>query len=110
VRERERYTFKHDVTRVGRGLNCKEAVTTKAWCALPRDFRAGEAIYRYRGHTYGLDRDDMVYGGVETIPCTLEPSGDTFFTVPVEFLVDKDGNEPSGDYISLDKIRKAAQQ
>lgn len=74
-------------------------VTPEDWSALPRAFVKGESITRFRGHTYGLDRDDMVYLGVETIPCASGPEG--FFTVPVEMLVDKDGKHPIGEYVRV---------
>ena len=84
-------------------------VSPEEWCALPRQFKKGEKVYRFHGHTYGLDRDDMMYLHEETVPCTLEPGGTTFFTVPVRLLVDDNGNEPSGDYMPIEKIRKAIQ-
>lgn len=80
------------------------------WSALPRDFKQGEYLFRFRGHTYGLDRDDMVYGGFETIPMCTQPDSQSFFTVPVAFLVDRQGYEPSGDYVSMEKIQKALKE
>jgi hypothetical protein len=74
------------------------------WRALPRKFTKGETVARWSGYTYGLDRDDMVYGGRETIPCTLD--GESFFTVPVEFLVSSEGHKPMGDYVRLDNPRE----
>jgi hypothetical protein len=78
--------------------------TTKGavdWSALPRWFMAGDKVTKFVGHTYGLDRDDMMYLGVETIPCTCVGYEEGFFTVPVEYLVDKEGNQPQGDYVRI---------
>lgn len=87
-------------------------VTKDEWSALPRAFKRGDKIARFHGHTYGLDRDDAMYGGRETIPCYLLETGDSiFFTVPVEFLVDESGIEPSSDYLTPEhwlKIRELA--
>lgn len=77
----------------------KRPVTPKDWSALPREFKAGEIVERFTGHTYGLDRDDMIFGNVETIPCTCAGSNG-FFTVPVEMLEDEQGKSPMGAYIS----------
>lgn len=66
------------------------------WSAFPRIFKVGEQIKKFRGHTYGLDRDDMMFMGRETIPVV---NGDGFFTCPVEFLEDDNGVQPMGDYI-----------
>lgn len=68
------------------------------WRALPRVFKAGEIVERFSGHTYGLDREDMMYLGVETIPCTTD-GNEGFFTVPVTMLEDEQGASPSGNYI-----------
>jgi hypothetical protein len=75
-------------------------VTPKDWSALPRAFAKGETVTRFRGHTYGLDRDDMMLGGFETIPC-LADGREGFFTVPVEMLLTEDGKRPMGDYVRL---------
>lgn len=75
-------------------------VNEKDWSALPRAFLAGERVYRFHGHTYGLDRDDAMYLGEETIPCTQKPGEEHFFTVPVRFLVSTaTGQRPSGAYM-----------
>lgn len=74
----------------------------KDWSALPGWMHAGSKVVKFSGHTYGLDRDDMMYLGVETIPCTVEGNGG-FFTVPVDFIVDRDGNHPRGAYQKSEK-------
>lgn len=77
-------------------------VACSEWGAFSRDFKKGETVLRFHGHTYGLDRDDMEYGGRETIPCSFPEDSRVFFTVPVEFLVAEDGSQPRGDYRRLD--------
>ena len=71
------------------------------WRALPRKFVMGEIVQKFVGHTYGLDRDDMIFLGKETIPCTCEGS-EGFFTVPVEFLAMENGKQPMGAYVRYD--------
>jgi hypothetical protein len=71
------------------------------WIALPRNFKRGETIFRYSGHDYGCARDDMVYGGRETISCCEVENTSPFFTVPVEFIRDEFGKQPMGDYIRV---------
>lgn len=34
------------------------------WKALPRYFKQGESVEKFTGHTYGLDRDDLMYVGL----------------------------------------------
>lgn len=70
------------------------------WSALPRKFVMGEIVQKFVGHTYGLDRDDMMYFGVETIPCTCD-GREGFFTVPVDYLATESGHSPMGTYISF---------
>lgn len=82
-------------------------VSRDEWRALPRDFKAGETIYRFDGHDYGCARDDMMYGKQETISCCEIVSMNPFFTVPVHMLLDERGNTPRGDYMSL--TRRAAE-
>ena len=77
------------------------------WIALPRVFNPGEKVEKFIGHTYGLDRDDMMYGGVETIPCMeMGSNRESFFTVPVKFLEDENGKSPMGDYQVFEKVKK----
>lgn len=80
----------------------KETKGKVDWIALPRWFQAGDMVTHFIGHTYGLDRDDLMYGGVETIPCTCA-GWEGFFTVPVSMLVDKDGKSPVGAYQRFSK-------
>ena len=72
-----RYRFTRDV-------RCDE------WPALPRDFAVGEVIHRYTGCDYGCAADDLRFGGVETVACSLD-GGTPFFTVPVSLLEEIDG-------------------
>lgn len=72
-------------------------VGPKDWVALPRDFRIGDTVQRYTGMDYGLVSDDAKYAKVATIACSF--NGDTFFTVPVEYLVDEAGKQPLSTYI-----------
>lgn len=75
------------------------------WSALPREFKAGDLVFRFRGHTYGLDRDDFMYLNRETIAiCQFDGDKhhfDAFFTCPVEFLVDEEGVRPVGEYMRI---------
>lgn len=75
----------------------KREVGPTDWRALPRVFRAGESVEKFVGHTYGLDRDDMMFLGVETIACVAD-GNEGFFTVPVDFLENEVGKQPMGDY------------
>lgn len=80
--------------------------TPADWSALPRSFKKGDEVVLFTGHTYGLYRDDLVYLKIETVPCVLPenaPDG-PFFTVPVDLLVDEDGREPCGDYMTREKL------
>lgn len=76
------------------------------WPGLPRQFEEGDIVTRYHGHTYGLDRDDLLLMGVETIACTAEGRR-AFFTVPVTYLKATDGSQPVGEYIKLDAAPKS---
>lgn len=76
----------------------KRAVGPGDWGALPRRFLAGEPVELFNGHTYDLDRDDMIYGGRETIPVCRPGDDGGFFTCPVEFLEDENGVPPAGAY------------
>ena len=84
----EAYRFRRDVKK-------------DEWNALQRDFKQGEIVYRFRGHTYGLDRDDLMYLGVSTVPCKLTEDEGGFFTVPVDMLETLDGKPVLGDYIKI---------
>lgn len=75
----------------------KKAVGPNDWSALPREFKAGEMVEQFTGHTYGLERDDAMYLNTETIACTCEGRGG-FFTVPVKMLEDEGGKSPMGAY------------
>jgi hypothetical protein len=86
-------------------------VDKNEWPALPRSFKRGENVIRFRGHTYGLDRDDAIYGGRETIPVRIpDTDKDSFFTCPVEFLADEKGKQPNGDYLPREKMRNIIAQ
>jgi hypothetical protein len=74
------FTFTQDVSRT-------------RWHALPRDFKAGEKVHRYTGQDYGCCRDDMRFGGFETVACSLD-GGLPFFTVPVKYLRDENNKPP----------------
>jgi len=76
----------------------KRKVGPRDWPALRRVFLAGESVEKFIGHTYGLDRDDMIHLGRETIPCCDGHEG--FFTVPVDMLEDENGKSPMGAYMS----------
>jgi len=78
-------------------------VLQSEWPALDRDFKEGQEVTQFRGHTYGLDRDDLMYGGRETIPICRPEEPSSFFTVPVEFLADSNGVQPSGAYVRFVK-------
>jgi len=78
----------------------KKPVGPSDWSALPREFQAGEMVEKFSGHTYGLDRDDLIYLDRETIPCTCD-GREGFFTVPVEFLEDEHGKSPMGSYMRV---------
>lgn len=71
------------------------------WPALPRDFKMGDEVELYTGHTYGLDRDDFIWLGISTVACTEGDPKTPFFTVPVTMLVDTDGNPPRSPYVRL---------
>lgn len=77
-------------------------VGKQEWPALPKDFEEGEKVQRFLGHDYGCCRDDMVYGGHETIACSLD-GNPPFFTVPVKWLRDDDNKQPMGEYIRIDR-------
>ena len=79
----KRYVFVQDVTK-------------DDWDALPRNFKAGEFV-KEGSDSYGLCRDDMIYGGFETVSCTCD-SGQSYFTVPVRFLRTPDGASVRGEY------------
>lgn len=73
-------------------------LTPSQWPALPRAFKTGEVLHKFTGHDYGCARDDMMYGGHETIACSLD--GETpFFTVPVKYLRTESGEQVMGDYV-----------
>lgn len=76
-------------------------VKQSEWPAFSQDFKAGDKVYWFTGHTYGVDRDDLMYLQRTTIPASLDPEGEGFFTVPVEFLVLEDGQTPKGAYVRL---------
>lgn len=78
----------------------KRPVEPSDWSALPRKFMAGEIVEKFTGYTYGLDRDDFLHLGIETIPCTT-PGHEGFFTVPVSMLEDENGKSPMGAYMSF---------
>jgi hypothetical protein len=80
-------------------LKFTQAADASSWPALPKRFAPGDVVYRFSGHTYGLDRDDAMYAGRETIPCSLTEASESFFTVPVEMLSDEQGHAVRGDYI-----------
>lgn len=73
------------------------------WSALPQPFKKGDRLTRFYGHTYGLDRDDLLFGGVSSIPCTLDGHSG-FFTVPAEWLTDEHGNPVYGAYIHMGSL------
>jgi hypothetical protein len=83
---------------MGKTYFFKRFVTANEWGALPRDFKVGEMVEHFQGPTYGLDRDDMMYGNTETIPCLHVDHGGGFFTVPVSMLEDENGKSPIGAY------------
>lgn len=98
------FTFVVDASREGQGGgNMRKAVKRNEWCALPHDFKKGDTIFEFTGHDYGCVRDDAVYGGVETVACSLEAGKNPFFTVPCAFLVDEAGVAPLGEYIMRQK-------
>jgi len=87
----------------------KNPVGPDDWSALPRKFLAGEIVEKFTGHTYGLDRDDLMYLNTETIPCTCE-GHQGFFTVPVSMLEDMEGNSPLGAYVRYGSPVSAPQE
>jgi hypothetical protein len=73
-------------------------VTPEDWYALPKAFKASEKVFEFIGHDYGCCRDDMMYGGVETIACCLDPAG-PFFTVRVSDIIESEtGARVRGEY------------
>lgn len=72
-------------------------VGPKDWVALPREFKAGETIVHYDGHTYGCDRDDAM-AGYDVIACSLDGEA-PFFTVPVDMIHNADGKHPLPTYV-----------
>lgn len=56
-------------------------VTTEECHWLTRDFKKGETVYEYYGHTYGC----IGPGG---IPVSEEPDTNPFFELPSDALVD----------------------
>jgi hypothetical protein len=87
----------------------KKPVGPSDWSALPRAFLAGEIVEKFMGHTYGLDRDDMMYGDRETIPCTCD-GREGFFTVPVEMLENEAGQSPMGAYTRIPRPSQARKE
>ena len=76
-------------------------VSPSDWIALPRAFSRGETVRR-GSDSFGLCRDDMRLGGIETVPCSLGEKVGSFekmFTVPVNMLRTPDGKQVVGDYI-----------
>ena len=71
------------------------------WVALPHQFKTGETVFEFIGHTYGLVRDDLMYGNRSTVACKLEPNATSFFTVPCEFIVDEHGKHPRCEYMKF---------
>lgn len=56
------------------------------------EHKAGAVVYLYKGHDYGLSRDDTVLTGKEHTTVTLDPEGGSlFFTCPLEILKDTRG-------------------
>ena len=54
---------------------------------LKPEFTAGDTVYEFLGHDFGCVRDDMAYGGIETIAVVAHTDQRApFFTVPVEDL------------------------
>jgi len=50
-------------------------------------FKAGDTVYEFIGHDYGCVRDDMTYGGIESIAVVAHTDTEApFFTVPVSDL------------------------
>lgn len=67
------------------------------WHPLPREFKVGDVVHRYSGYDYGCARDDWTMGKRSTIACSLD-GGIPFFTVPVEWLQDEQGQQVTGAY------------
>jgi len=54
---------------------------------LQPQHKAGDTVYEFEGHDFGCVRDDMQYGGIESIAVVASPDQEPpFFTVPVEDL------------------------
>ena len=75
----------------------KQDVGPGQWHPLPRSFSAGETIHKFSGHDYGLVRDDLLYGGFETVACTED--GKSMFTVPIKYLERTDGKPLTPEYM-----------
>lgn len=83
----------------GRTFIFVKTVFPEDYASFSRTWHIGESVEEFSGHTYGLVRDDLMYGGVETVACT-EDSGKSFFTVPCEFIVDQATNKhPECEYV-----------
>lgn len=76
------------------------ACSPEDWRALPRKFELGETVESFSGHVYGLVRDDFVLGHRSTIAVVDERTKTNvgFFTCPIEFLADTEGNRPPAEY------------
>jgi hypothetical protein len=54
---------------------------------LMPQFRAGDTVYEFIGNDFGCVRDDMTYGGIESIAVVAHTDPRApFFTVPVSDL------------------------
>lgn len=50
--------------------------------AMPQ-FKAGDTVYEFEGNDYGCVRDDMLYGGIDSIAVVAHTDQQApFFTVP----------------------------
>lgn len=73
------------------------------WVALPQQFKKADKIFEYAGHDYGCVRDDLMYGKVETVCCSLIDGEGPFFTVPCDWLIDESNFRPQCAYVRLSK-------
>jgi hypothetical protein len=54
---------------------------------LMPQFRAGDTVYEFTGYDHGCVRDDMAYGGIESVAVVAHTDQEApFFTVPVSDL------------------------
>lgn len=74
-------------------------VPATEYSSFPKDFKEGDIVYPFLGCDYGCVKDDYNIGKVKTVVCTLNNQGGSpFFTIPIDMIVDDEGNHPEFRY------------